>query len=241
MLELLVVVAIIGLLVSVMAASLSKARQASRAVKCMSNFKTVSQEFFLFADDHGRYRSGGSRGNSRLFSLEDFQEKLYRIDDYWDAGPVTEREIDVTKLPLACPAASGTLRKQKGLPCSSNAVGPPENISVAFNMRLYQVTTMVMGWPIFKRTRLDERILERGTVPLAFCADGEEAVDKGVVPYYAAPPAGELNLYGTGQFWFPSLRHSNTMNVAYIGGHVLRLADADNIKSAAWRYQPPLR
>lgn len=242
LLELLIVVAIIGVLVSVLGVSLAKVRNAARAVVCMSNLKTVSQDFFQFADDNAHpYRGDSELYGGRLFRLEDFQEMQYRIHEFWDAGDCPEVSFDKPKLPLACPSVPGTLRKRKDLPCSGSAVVPLEAVSMGFNMRLDQVSTVVNGWPRLQRTRLSTRILERFDVPLAFGVDGAEAVRKGVLPYYSAPPAGDSGLYSTGRFWFPSLRHEGKLNVAYIGGHVLRTADPANSAPSNWKYQPPLQ
>ncbi len=242
LLELLVVVAIIAVLISILGVSVSKVRNASRTVVCMNNLKTVSQEFFQFADDSTHaYRGDSDRQSSKLFRLEDFQEKLYRIHEFWDAGTSSEVALDKSRLPLACPAAPGLLTKRKSVPCSENAILPLEHVSTAFNMRLDQVSTVVKGWPRLQRTRLTTRILEHPDIPLAFGVDGAEAARKGVLPYYSAPPAGDTGLYGTGKFWFPSLRHEGTFNVAYIGGYVLRTADPGNSPKSNWKYQPPLQ
>lgn len=242
LLELLVVTAIIAVLVSVLSVSLAKVRAAGRAVVCMSNLKTVSQDFFQFADDNAHpYRGDSDRQGSKLFRLEDFQESQYGIHEFWDAGDSLEVNLDKRKLPLVCPSVTGSLKKRKDLPCSGGAVVPLETVSVAFNMRLDQVSTVVAGWPRLQRTRLSTRILERPDVPLAFGVDGAQAVLKGVLPYYSAPPAGDPGLYGTGRFWFPSLRHEGKLNVAYIGGYVLRTPDPGNSAKSNWKYQPPLQ
>lgn len=242
LLELLVVVAIIAVLAAVLAVSIRKVRSAGRAVVCMNNLKTVSQEFFIFADDrnHG-YRGDSSRLPGSLFRLEDFQEKLYRIHEFWDGADRAEMMIDESKQPLMCPAGPGELRKQRNLPCSSYAVTPLENVTVGFNMRLEQVSTQVNGWYRLQRTRLSTRILEQIEVPLAFGVDGAQATRNGVLPYYAAPPAGDPGLYGSGRFWFPALRHDGKLNVAYIGGHVMRTPDPHGAPKWNWKYQPPLQ
>lgn len=241
LLELLVVVGIIAALIAILGASVRKVRNAGRTVVCMNNLKTVNQEFFRFADDSTRTYRGDSERTGRLFRLEDFQEKLYRIDEFWDAGPSSEITLEPSKLALACPAATGILTKRKNLPCSENAIVPPENVSMAFNMRLDRVSAVVRGWPVLQRTRLTMRILERFDVPLAFGVDGAQAARNGVLPYYSAPPARDAGLYGTGKFWFPSLRHEGKLNVAFIGGYVLRTADPGNAPRSNWEYQPPLQ
>ena len=55
LIELLVVVSIISLLVSILLPALSKARDAARAVACLSNFRQVGLTCEYYADDHNGY------------------------------------------------------------------------------------------------------------------------------------------------------------------------------------------
>lgn len=242
LLELLVVTAIIAVVLSVVLAALGKVRATSKCVVCMNNLKTVGYEFFHFASEFAHsYRGDSERTAGNAFRLEDFQEKLYGIHEFWDAGDVNDRSLERTRHPLVCPAGGTSLRKRKNVPCNQYAVTPAEGVSIGFNMRLEQVSLQQNGWWRLPRTRLTPRILDRPEVPLVFGVDGATAVAKGVLPYYSAPPVEDAGLYGNGRFWFPSVRHDGKLNVAFVGGHVLRAAGSDNPKSAAWKYQPPLR
>jgi prepilin-type processing-associated H-X9-DG protein len=113
-------------------------------------------------------------------------------------------------------------------------------VSIAFNMRLEQISVLQNGWWRLQRTRLSSRILDHPQVPLAFGVDGAAGVANGAMPYYSAPAAGDGGLYGTGRFWFPSQRHDGKLNLAFVGGHVLRVSDFNDPQSAGWKYQPPL-
>jgi prepilin-type N-terminal cleavage/methylation domain-containing protein len=242
LLELLVVVVLVGLLISLVCVCLSKARNAARTVMCMNNLKTVGYEFYLFADERTATSRGDSdRSGRALFRLEDFQERIYRVHEFWDVGDAKEARIRTSEQPLACPSAGAILTKHKSLPCSETAITPLEGISVGFNMRLDQVSTTVSGWTVLRRTRLTTAILEHPEVPLAFGVNGADAVRKGVLPYYSAPPVGDTGFYGNGRFWFPSFRHDGKLNVVCIGGYVQRTADPGATRKANWRYQPPLR
>ena len=201
LLELLIVVVIVGALLAIVGTSLAKARAAAKNVMCMNNLKTVAHEFIQFADDHTHPDRGDSeRYGARVFRLEDFQEKIYRIDEFWDGGGAAESDYDLSEQPLMCPAGPGTLQRQRWLPCSQLAVTPARNVSIGFNMRLDQISTVVNGWPRLQRTLLTSRIRSHPHVPLAFDVDGVSADASGVLPYYSAPPADDLGLYGSGRF-----------------------------------------
>jgi prepilin-type N-terminal cleavage/methylation domain-containing protein len=57
--ELLVVVAIIGVLMTLLLPSLSRARESARRVVCMSNLRTLGQAFIAFSNDHEGTMPGG--------------------------------------------------------------------------------------------------------------------------------------------------------------------------------------
>lgn len=241
LLELLVVMAIISILAAAVLTALERVRATSKCVVCMNNLKAVGYQFFQFADDYAHTYRGDSERSGKAFRLEDFQEKLYGIHEFWDAGDAAETTLVRNQHPLVCPAGPGTLRKQRSLPCNQYAVTPPEAVTIAFNMRLEQISVLQNGWWRLQRTRLSSRILDHPQVPLAFGVDGATGVANGAMPYYSAPAAGDNGLYGTGRFWFPSQRHDGKLNLAFVGGHVLRVQDFDDPKSAGWKYQPPLR
>ena len=59
LIELLMVIAIIGVLVSLLLPSLSQAKIRTRDTQCLGNFKQIGIAFKVYADDHGRYPPGG--------------------------------------------------------------------------------------------------------------------------------------------------------------------------------------
>lgn len=241
LLELLIVVTIIAALAGIIGTSLVRVRAAGQAVMCMNSLKTVTYEFFLFADDYSHVHRGETdTRNSRLFRLEDFQEKLYGIDEFWDAGGMAVVELTPSEQPLMCASAPGRLDKRAGFPCNAQAVTPLENVSVGFNMRLDMITTETGR---LARTRLSSKILEHPRVPLVFDVDGRKSVEQGTpLPYYSTPAGETPGLVGTGLFWFPADRHGEKMNVAYIGGHVLREPPPPvDTGNRYWQYEPPLR
>ena len=66
LLELLIVIALIGILISLLLPSLSKAREASRIVHCMSNQKQIGIAFALYNKNYSGYFPVGSDGNDHI-------------------------------------------------------------------------------------------------------------------------------------------------------------------------------
>ena len=240
LLEMIVTVAIIALLIAILSSSLVKARSAVRGFVCKNKLKTVAFEFNLFADDLVLPEAPDGLGTSgNHFRIETFQERLYRINHFWDLRDQAEADYEPSRQPLMCPAGPQELRRRAGLPCSKHAVGPPENVSMCFNMRLDKISVRIEDRWVLQDVALTGRILEHPSVPLAFDVDGAAAKEKRLLPYYAAPPAGDPGIYGTGLFWHPSLRHDGKLNAAFIGGHVLSSCRPETEPGWDWAYQPP--
>ena len=53
LLELLVAIAVIGLLVAILVPSLSAVRERARQIQCVSNLKQIGTAFYLYADERG--------------------------------------------------------------------------------------------------------------------------------------------------------------------------------------------
>src|SRR6266404_5806221 len=161
LIELLVVMGVIGVLLAIMLPAMSAGRHAAYDLRCRAQLRTVTQTFIQFASDTGGVNRGDSdRISDRLFRLEDFQESIYKIDEFWE-GP---RGLHVPFSPplpaLMCPAAAGKLEKRSGMPCSAGAVGPQKNVSVGFNRRLDMRTQYIDGQPYSERAYLGEKILQ---------------------------------------------------------------------------------
>jgi len=156
--------------------------------------------------------------------IEDFQESVYAIDEFWLSPDVQGMALSRTEQPLMCPAASSRLESRQGTPCSAGGVGPQRNISVGFNKRLETRTRYVNGSPYPASAYPTSRILSFPDVPLAFDVDGEDAVDRGMLPYNAAPPILDdevEHIHESGQCWFSAFRHRGRMNVGFVAGHIL--------------------
>ena len=240
LIELLVTITIIAILASIVLVTLAKVRSTAKSFVCKNNLKTVAFEFIQFADDLSPTDRGDSEALGRnAFHIEDFQEKLYRIDEFWGPDPAGQRPYKPSAQPLMCPGGPKQLLRSAGLPCSNGAVGPARNVTIGFNMRLDRASVRMGGRWILRKVRLTHRVLEHPSVPLAFEVDGEQADRNRRIPYYAAPPAGDPGLYGDGTFWFPKTRHGRRVNAAFVGGHVLSAPRPENQADWDWRYQHP--
>ncbi len=243
LIELLVVISILALLLAILLPALGAGRDAAHLLKCKANQRSVVESFIFFADDGNGVHRGDSDllGDSR-FEIEDFQESIYGIHEFWTGGEHEREPLDGAALAMACPSV-GSLRleRRSGMPCSAGAVGPMQNISVAFNMRLHRRTQEIDGLPYLRPAVLTPRILHHSDVPLLIDVDGAAATESVGLPYYSAPPVLDdkyIDAYEDGSRWFPSLRHRGKLNIAYIGGHVLSSTNPTVEPWSRWNFEP---
>jgi prepilin-type processing-associated H-X9-DG protein len=244
LIELLLVISVIGLLSAILIPALSSGRHAARDLKCRSGLRTITTSFIDFASESGAGRRGDSdQYDGGQFRLEDFQESIYQVDEFWNDPTLERVTIDSGTLPLACPASSAPLIRRAGLPCSRGAVGPKKNISVGFNRRLDTTTRYVEKRALPQNAYVTEKVLNFADVPLVFDLDGEKSELNNILPYYSAPPVprqDEPDIYSTGRYWIPSFRHRGSMNVAFIGGHVLSSRHPTQEPWWRWDYEPEM-
>ena len=240
LLELLVVITIVSLLAAIVLVTIAKVRVTCKSFVCKNNLKTIAFEFIQFADDFAHpYRGESERFGRAGFHVEDFQERLYRIAEFWDRSGLGQVPYEPSSEPMMCPAGPRTLWRSSGQPCSGKAVGPAGNVSLGFNMRLHLASVQIRDRWVFRQVRLTHRILDHPLVPLAFDVDGAMAEQRSVLPYYSAPPAGDAGLYASSGFWFPASRHGDKVNAAFVGGHVLSSGRAQTQSGWDWKYQHP--
>ena len=219
LMELLVVVAIIGMLLAVLLPALSLVRAQAKKVRCMVNLRTVAFDFRLFADDYSYATRGDSDHRAdRRFRFEDFVDSQYKIEEFWSGWPGQTQSMSAA--------------------CKAQAVTPLENVSYGFNGRLDREAVWFHGRIRMAPAYLDSGVLESGRIPIAFDIDGRTAVERDKLPYFSAPPGAIEDAYHSGEYWFPSTRHAGRMNVAFTGGHVLSSADPLREAEWAWQYQP---
>lgn len=235
--ELLVVIAVIGLLLSVLLPALASVRQRAKSFRCQVALRGLAFDFTIFADDQLQ----GSRGDDdRLgasrFRLETFQENLYGVDEFWAWGGALTHEVPDSNGndPLRCPEVTGDVTLRRNAPCSGGAVGPPQNVSYGFNRRLHRAETVdaqgrVRSVPVV----LSGSLVAESLVPLAWDVDGEAASVKGSNPVFSAPDLNSVGPYRNDRYWYPSSRHG-VLNVAFLDGHVE--SSADPLAENGWRW-----
>jgi len=239
--EVLVVVTIVALLIGILLPALRSARGTVRALKCMSNLRSVAFKFQLFADGLAAEGRGDSEalGPARFYA-NDFQESAYRIHEFWDQPGVSSAPLLSSSELMLCPSGAGRLKKQSGYPCGSDAISPAKDVSTAMNMRLYRAVMNLPGGAVLSPvavTHVRADVLRHGCVPLLLDVDGAQANAAGISPFYTPPPLpGRNDPYSTGLYWMPATRHRGMTNVAFVGGHVLSSRRPES-ESWDWAYQ----
>lgn len=229
LLEVLVVIAVIAILLALLSSALSASRRAGLNLRCISQMQSIAFEFRIFADDF----SARNRGESELlgpdrFYIDDFQDSLYRIDEFWDAGPYPLVPYD-SRISMMCPAGPDDLARRPGLTAFQDALWPPQNVSIAFNRRLWRDGLS----PGIRQ--LSSRVLSYPNTPLVIDVDGAAAVAASHESTYTAPPVSTLDdIYSGGGYWYPAFRHGASLNVAFIGGHVA--SSKAPLSESSWRW-----
>ncbi len=237
LLEMLVVIAVIAILIAILLPALSACRRAGRNLKCASQLKQVSFEFQLFADDFAvRSRGDSAALGTKWFYLEDFQESLYRVDEFWDVPGASRATYEGAQELMMCPEGPSFLRRLAATPCSGGAVFPRVNVSLAFNRRMHKALDPSGSFMLTQV--LNSRVLDHPNAPLVLDVDAKDVNPSNGQPYYAAPPATEPDGYENNAFWFPSTRHNGRLNVAMIGGHVASIKKAEPGAGIDWGYIP---
>lgn len=236
--EMLVVVAVIGVLFAVLLPSVGRGAKAARAMRCQTSLRSITFDFSVFADASLHPSRGDDewRGGGR-FSLDTFIESQYGVDEFWEYGAVpvaTRRIVKGSDDPMRCLEVEGTLLMNRNRACTNGAVSPPQSVSFGFNLRLSRPDTP--GDPGSSPALLSDAILRAGRVPLVWDVDGVEAVDRDPSnnPSLTAPPQGVGGPFSTDAFWWPALRHNGSMNVGFVDGSVA--ATANPLEETGWRW-----
>jgi len=241
LIETMVVAGITMLLIGILLPALGSARSSAKALVCSSNMRSAVMQFAEFASGESPEGRGDSEELGKYrFYINDVQDQLYGLDEFWDAGEAGSAPLKNGNALMLCPAVAGDLTKRQGFPCSSSALSPSENVSIAFNMRLYRASVNFRGVNTLASvaaTSVHREIVNRPYVPILIDVDGEQAKMRSIEPFYMAPPRSEVDdAYADGRYWIPSHRHNGQTNVAFMGGHVLRSATPAD-EQWDWTYQ----
>ena len=245
MIELLVVITILFILISLTLPALNAVRSSAKRLVCAANLRTVVSEFSAFADGTHPQGKGHSEAlGQERFQINDFQDLLYRIDEFWDRGDAKTGLLSSEKDPVLCPSGTAKLSRRMGFPCGREAISPVGDVSIALNMRLYRPVVNFRGKNVMAATaaaHVSSRILDYPHVPLALDVDGSTMTTRGVDPFYIAPPVeGADDAYASGRFWVQSTRHGHSVNVGFVGGHVLSSQNPAE-ERWNWSYQAETR
>ncbi len=218
--ELVVVLALLGVLLGILMPVLGGAMDASRSFRCQMSLRNVAFDLTMFLDpslDESRTHDPCARHGH--VALETFQESLYGIDEYWRYGSARARVSldEADDVPLRCAAVRGDLVLRRDAPCSGGGVASWDTVSYGFNARMHRVEG---AGGRSAQACLTERLLSESMVPLAWDVDGQEAMRRGVSPVFSAPPLGDGGLFDDGLSWMPASRHGAGINVAFMDGHV---------------------
>lgn len=231
LIEVIVTISIVSVLMFVFLPAVQSVRRAARGVLCAANLKSATAEFQLFVDEASSAEKSSHGLADRTFYLGDFLDSLYGLDEYWNPADGSTARVSESN-PLLCPASSVELTKNRGFPCSRQALSPLEGISIAANMRLFRAPVTIKGKSLLApqaSTRLSARIWNHPYAPLLLDVDARSALQKGVDPFYIAPPIpGSNDPYASGRYWSPASRHNKKALVGFVGGHVLGSAQPEN-------------
>ncbi|RMD64493.1 MAG: type II secretion system protein [Planctomycetota bacterium] len=247
LIEILISLGIIALLIALTSASLRNALASARAFKCQAKLRDLAFDFIVFGDPSMRTVRGNDKTLPReRFHVATFQEAKYKIDEFWGWGednrearvPNTEPALE----PLRCPEVEQReFVFRRNASAGQGAIATPQAVSYTFNARL------ALGARIdrFGRPRITELapsfdLLDEGAVPLVWDAEGEQARRQRQFAEFSAPPLPQRPgappdyIFFNGLRWFPAMRHSNTMHVAFVGGQVKRTSHP--LREPGWKW-----
>jgi prepilin-type N-terminal cleavage/methylation domain-containing protein/prepilin-type processing-associated H-X9-DG protein len=246
--ELLIVVAIIAVLLALIFPAIRGTLAAARSFRCQASQRTIAFDFGVFADDqlHGSRGTDEQSPQRGTFRVETFQDSQYGVDEFWAYGSVPVYRVPDTsgRDPMRCAEVRGPLDLYRTSPCVSG-VRPHENVSFGFNIRLH-FSDKLAAMPAPFDVRLNSRILEgyavasTSSIPLLMDVDGAKAAAAARTPLFTGPTVGAIsNLFANDRLWWPGLRHSGGMNIAFIDGHVISTRRPLGESDIAWDFEPP--
>ncbi len=248
--EILITIAILGILIALLLPAARGAIGTARAFKCQMAQRSVAFDFGLFADDT-LHPSRGDDDDAQLrvvppgtFRLETFIESQFGLDEFWnpaDGNTVTLPDAN-GRDPMRCAEVRGPITLRRAIPCTEGAVTPPKNISYGFNIRLQKSerrwnagNTTPLG---LSASVLSTAEVPASSIPLLWDVDGAVAAQHGVVPLFSGPSLDSTTLFVNNQYWFPAMRHNGAMTVGFVDGHVATTRKPLMESTWAWGFDP---
>ena len=241
LIELLVVIAVIAMVMGLLLPALSHSISAARQFRCQVSLRSVGFDFAVFADDTMHGDRGTDERLAPRFKLETFQESQYGIDEFWRWGDKDRHELpdESNNDPMRCSEVDGYVTLQRGAPCRSGGVGPPENVSYTFNGRLDRAPVRGSDGSRWMQTTLTDGVVSEPMIPLAWDVDGATAAERRVTSVFSAPIADNTNgPFASGSLWFPAMRHNGSLNVLFTDQHVEASKDPLGEMSWKWGFLP---
>lgn len=248
LIELLIVVAIVTVLLALLFPAIRGTVSAARGFRCQSSQRTIAFDFSVFADDqlHGPRGTDETTLNHGQFRVETFQDAQYGVDEFWAYGSVPAHRVPDTqgRDPMRCAEVRGPIDLQKFAPCTSGGVGPPENVSFGFNIRLHWSELRAAArrpYNVFLTARILDGygVVSPSALPLLTDVDGAVASARGMTPLFTGPGLDATTLLSGDRFWFPALRHNGGLNIAFVDGHVKATRSPIGDPGCNWGFEPP--
>lgn len=245
--ELLITIAIIATLIALLIPAVRGAVGSARAFKCQMSLRSAAFDFSLFGNEQLHPSRGDDDADPQMraagqFRMETFQNLQYRINEFWDYGNVSSITLPDPqgRDPMRCASVKGDITLRRNMPCTSGGVGPAENISFGFNIRMHwSERQLAAGRPaaiLLTGRILDGAEVPTSDIPLVWDVDGRIAASRGVNPIFSGPSLGSQMLFTGDQYWFPGMRHNGSCNVAFLDGHVRSSRDPLTERGWAWGF-----
>lgn len=250
--EILITLAILAVLIALLIPAVRGAVSTARALKCQMSQRSVCFDFGLFCDDALHPQRGDDDSSDPAlrvvakgqFRLETFIESQYGLDEFWnpnDAQTVTLPDAN-GRDPMRCAEIKGPITLRRAVPCTQGAVTPAQNISYGFNIRLQMSERRWLTGdprPVGLSSALfNNASVPASSIPLLWDVDGAAAAQRGVPPLFSGPSLDSTALFINNQYWFPAMRHSGSMTIGFVDGHVATTRKPLREPAIQWGFDP---